>query len=57
MILSTFYKQNNYNDEISKMYYDSQVDAISLIVKTIKDNNLFIKHSPYVRSWYYYFTK
>lgn len=30
----------NYNDEIAKTYYDSQVDAISLIVKIIKDNKI-----------------
>lgn len=31
---------NNYNSEIAKAYYDSQVDAISLVLKTIKDNKI-----------------
>lgn len=31
---------NNYNNEIAKAYYDSQVDAINLVKKIIKDNKI-----------------
>jgi len=31
---------NNYNSEIAKAYYDSQIQAIDLVKKTIKDNKI-----------------
>ena len=31
---------NNYNDSIAKLYLDSQIDAINIVKKIIKDNNI-----------------
>ena len=34
---------NNYNSEVAKVYYDSQIQAIGLVKKIIKDNKIDIK--------------
>lgn len=44
----------NYNDEVAKLYFDSQVDAINHVKKIIMDNNIkchFDKTKSYVFSY------
>lgn len=45
---------NNYNEDVAKLYYDSQVEAINSICKTIKDNKInchLMKTKSYVFSY------
>ena len=45
---------NNYNEDVAKLYYDSQVEAIDSICKTIKDNKInchLMKTKSYVFSY------
>lgn len=45
---------NNYNDKVAKLYYDSQVDAIKMVKKIIKDNKIdchLTKTKSYVYSY------